>query len=482
MTGDGTRLIIHLEGGSARVWDIRDPEERRKDLQAEWAERVPAGAYLDTLWATDTSDDKLRDAVINDASLSPLRRLVAMEMLEERVEDDRLAVEQAFEAVTKDQTDKAVVQAAAAARTDLPKRVHAQLIAKAAEWVYDVPKPTLLDESVASAILQGIEAGETRRNEVSNEMIRNAVATRIAAVGLDHPSTVEAVRKQLNWGGATHVSDLDTIVSVAKAVEANKQLQGSMTALLAIDAATTVHLSRGEFAEAARLARLMGESWQRPVPRDVQWGDCVWLVADPYVAGDGTSEALSNLDEQRLRELAIAKRARLLKGHLVSYPAVFSDLGGVVIGSDLASLVAWFDRVALDGEESSFFYRTWAHARVGDVARAMELWSSIPRLGGGDQGATGNVHLIGLQAVLRAYAARGSSAELASVGQLDLKADPTLKAPLTVDEHRQRAREALARAKALMQPAPDGTPSPWANDEDAKALIAEAEELIGGAR
>ncbi|MBL0927811.1 MAG: hypothetical protein IBJ11_09195 [Phycisphaerales bacterium] len=39
---------------------------------------------------------------------------------------------------------------------------------------------------------------------------------------------------------------------------------------------------------------------------------------------------------------------------------------------------------------------------------------------------------------------------------------------------------ALAKARALMQPAADGTPSPWANDEDAKALLAEAERLIDG--
>ncbi len=61
-----------------------------------------------------------------------------------------------------------------------------------------------------------------------------------------------------------------------------------------------------------------------------------------------------------------------------------------------------------------------------------------------------------------------------------MKADLTLTAPLTADDHRVRAREALARAKALMQPAADGTPSPWADDADAKALVAAAEALIEG--
>jgi serine/threonine protein kinase/WD40 repeat protein len=141
MTGDGMRLIIHLADGSARVWDIREPEERRKDLQAEWAERAPAGAYLDTFWNAKNADgslsipdDKLRDAVIADASLTPLRRLVAVELIGERLDDDGRAAEAAFEAIIKDQTDKALVQSAATA-ADLPPRVRARVVEKAAGWV-----------------------------------------------------------------------------------------------------------------------------------------------------------------------------------------------------------------------------------------------------------------------------------------------------------------------------------------------------------
>jgi serine/threonine protein kinase/WD40 repeat protein len=210
MTGDGTRLIIHLEGGSARVWDIRDPEERRKDLQAEWAERVPAGAYLDAMWSTTNSDgslavpdDKLRDAVINDASLSPLRRLVAMEMLEERVEDDRLAVEQAFAAVTEDQTDKFAVLAAAAARTDLPKRVHAQLIAKAAEWDYKPAEPSeserfaeerkqrLLAETELSIKAIMFERGAERASDL--ERLRAGIAKLTELAGSNYRPRIDAI-------------------------------------------------------------------------------------------------------------------------------------------------------------------------------------------------------------------------------------------------------------------------------------------------
>ncbi len=142
MTPDGTRLIIFVEGEPSVVWDIRDPEERRKDLQREWAERVPAGTYLDTLWARSTDElptDKIRDAIVNDATLSVLRRLVAVEMLDEKRAEFDDAVREAFEAITKDQTDPGAVQAAAKA-ADLPARVKEAVVAQAAKWEYKKPE------------------------------------------------------------------------------------------------------------------------------------------------------------------------------------------------------------------------------------------------------------------------------------------------------------------------------------------------------
>jgi hypothetical protein len=139
MTGDGTRLIIHLADSSARVWDIRDPEERRKDLQAEWAERVPAGAYLDGLWEGDTPTDGLLDAIISDQSLTPLRRLVAAEMLDERRQDARWEAEHAFKALTEGQTDKAAVLAAAES-AELHPRVKEIVLESAKGWEYRPPE------------------------------------------------------------------------------------------------------------------------------------------------------------------------------------------------------------------------------------------------------------------------------------------------------------------------------------------------------
>jgi hypothetical protein len=321
MTGDGTRLIIHLQDGSARVWDIRDPEERRKDLQAEWAERVPAGAYLDALWASDTPDEKLQYAVMNDASLTPLRRLVAAEMLEERLEDDRIAAEQAFAAVTRDQTEGTAVQAAAAARTNLPKRVHTRLIAKVTAWVY---KPT--------------EPSDAER--LAAEVTRRRLAEADASMAATSFGSVEFMRAQAP--------------KVIAAFETRMELLGCNDR--------------------------------------------------------GTIEAL----------VSVAR----------------------YVGS------------------------------VEALAAAIQLIECE---------ASDDVSILAIVARLRSELAASSPATLWAAGEIDMKADATIKAPLTADEHRQRAREALARAKALMKPAADGTPSPWANDEDAKALIAEAEALIGGA-
>ncbi len=314
MTGDGMRLIIHLADGSARVWDIRDPEERRKDLQGEWGERVPAGSYLDKLWACDTPDENLRDAVIADASLTPLRRLVAVEMLEERLEDDRLAAEEAFAGVVKDQTDKAAVQAAASL-AELSPRIKARVVAAAAGWAYSVPE----DERLERLALADAAIAESRSREEQPEgnesRVRRALADRLAALGRGHVKTAEA---------------------------------------------------------RAELARIGG------MPEDE-------------------------------RRIATSEWQYRMSSHEASL--------------------------------------TWIEDDKRDP-RALAL---------------------------------------VVLNHESLAKKPELAAHLA-DEHRQRAREALAKARTLMQPGaatpehPNGAPSPWANDEDAKALLAEAEALIEGGK
>ena len=134
-TPDGTRLVIELDDGSARIFDTRSAEEQAADVQRRWAERVPAGEYLNTLMAGPTPTDELMSVIKADNTLTPLRRLAAAEVLEERLADIEYQADRAFEAITKDQTDKAQVLAAAQA-ADLPARVKERVLAKAEAWEY----------------------------------------------------------------------------------------------------------------------------------------------------------------------------------------------------------------------------------------------------------------------------------------------------------------------------------------------------------
>ena len=359
MTGDGTRLVIHLADGSARVWDIRDPEERRKDLQAEWAERVPAGAYLDTLWAGDTADDKLQEAVINDASLTPLRRLVAAEMLEERLEDDRIAADRALEqmkqAAVPDGTTPAADPAsitnavrAAAAAAELPKRVKARVVALAAGWEYKRPEPTA-EQKLAE---------QNRQRRLAEAM--NAV--------LEHEG-------------------LDL------AIPTKDQVRRTQEAL-------------------ATFEEILG-------PRSLE-----------------------------------ACRARV---------QVMSGREGVT-------------------QEALLRARAELGLRNGDLfATFQNLWLIASSSGSGKSLTHPTDYAI--QAMARWRAVHPNNEDrIERVNRWDVNPDGfTSGRVLTADEHRQLAREALAKARALMAPAPDGTPSPWANDQDAKALLAEAAALIEGA-
>jgi len=138
-TPDGTRLVIELDDGSARIFDTRSAEEQAADVQRRWAEREPAGAYLDTLMAGPTLTADLLAAVETDSSFTPLRRLAAAEVLAERLADIRAHAARAFAAITQDQTDTAAVLAAAKA-TDLPRRVKEQVLTQAEAWEYEPPK------------------------------------------------------------------------------------------------------------------------------------------------------------------------------------------------------------------------------------------------------------------------------------------------------------------------------------------------------
>jgi WD40 repeat protein/serine/threonine protein kinase len=214
MTPDGTRLIIALTDGSARVWDIRHGSERIADLQREHAERIPAAAYVDTLWndtipagdgsGTSTpriATDKLRDTIIADLSLTPLRRLVAAQILDDRLAEADAAAHRAFNAIEKDQTEKSAVQAAALA-TDLPPRIKEKVIARAEKWEYHAPEPSaeekLAEETKARRLAEAaFEAQPAFVDPLSDpdpvDRLREAFRTREELLGPLDPLTIQTL-------------------------------------------------------------------------------------------------------------------------------------------------------------------------------------------------------------------------------------------------------------------------------------------------
>ncbi len=210
MTADGTRLVIMLADGSARVWDIRDPGERRKDYERAWAERVPAGAYLDELMAGATPTGELMSAIEADESLTPLRRLVAAEMLQERLADMEHEARAAMRALTKGQTDPAAVRAAAEA-VDLPPRVKAMVVEQAAEWAYEPPREDPQEQlaketrqrrlaEAEAVILLPANIGMTEQRPADlSERLRAAEQTFRELVGRLDARTAEALLHQSDW-------------------------------------------------------------------------------------------------------------------------------------------------------------------------------------------------------------------------------------------------------------------------------------------
>jgi serine/threonine protein kinase/WD40 repeat protein len=137
MTGDGTRLIISLSDGSSQVWDIRDPKEQLLDFHREWAERTPAVVYVDALLAGPAPSDKLREAIIKDTSLTALRRLVTVEVLQERLADLNRDANRRLEQLKRDHISPVRVLAAAESEPDtqgMPRRMHERLVSMARQW------------------------------------------------------------------------------------------------------------------------------------------------------------------------------------------------------------------------------------------------------------------------------------------------------------------------------------------------------------
>ncbi len=84
LTPDGTRLIVQFADGSAQIWDPRPLAERRKMWARRAAERTPAREYVAKLLANiaTTQPADLKKLIRDDPSITPLRKLVALEVLD----------------------------------------------------------------------------------------------------------------------------------------------------------------------------------------------------------------------------------------------------------------------------------------------------------------------------------------------------------------------------------------------------------------
>ncbi|MCC7390150.1 MAG: protein kinase [Phycisphaerales bacterium] len=154
VTSDGTRLALALSDEDVLVWDIRDAKSQKEDYARAWIEHTPATAYLDTLLAGPTPTPALYSVIEADPSLTALRRWVAAELLDQRLDEMRDTASRMFETMTPEQTDKAAVLAAAQA-ADLPPRIKEMVLAQAAAWTY-APPPRSAEADLAE------EAGQRR--------------------------------------------------------------------------------------------------------------------------------------------------------------------------------------------------------------------------------------------------------------------------------------------------------------------------------
>lgn len=136
MSADGTRLAISMGEKSATLWDIRSPADRMKDRQFKWTQRKRMGEYLDALWAGPIETARLQQTIIDNLSLPPLQRLVAAQMLGERLRDRERLTDNVLTQIAQGKTNPAAVQAAARA-ADLPPRLKELVIIRADQWRYE---------------------------------------------------------------------------------------------------------------------------------------------------------------------------------------------------------------------------------------------------------------------------------------------------------------------------------------------------------
>lgn len=516
MTADGTRLVLMHADGSARIWDIRDPAERLKDREREWAEQPEADKYVDALLAGPRATADLDAFLRADESLTPLRRMVAWRTLRDRLADleressDRYAAAAKLAEQRQIKDKPAFVQlleAELAAAKDLSPRVAEKARALGEKWEYR--------EMVASEAQQLAEETKKRRSaeamnvlmsarrddfgstpltlqEPSLRSLREAVATLEDVHGRTSLQTVEALTLL-----AAKVEDTDEAADLysdaaSRLEEVTPQVNVRLVELWC-RAANALAL-RCDFARAEAYYAKVAENAEAVLARngDIRFAEIPLgnMGIDEFSAIAGLSgfSTGTNADGRVSLVVKLYRTAngptlrRWIAGELTSRAAYWIGLGKNVERS-----IVSLKRAVLADASHLRAHRELArvYLKVRRPVDALEaVWSFKERaetsgtaVDDADRFATQ-----ALLAMVRQSIAHADREVLLRAGEIDVKHDAGRSRSYTADEHRTAAREALAKARALLAVPHDrnsGQPD-WSKDEWVQSLLREATELVDG--
>jgi serine/threonine protein kinase/WD40 repeat protein len=120
---DGTRLILKFSDGRAELWDARGFEERAKDRKARSRESQPAREYVKRLLSQPAETRDWLQAIRNNATITPLRKLVAIEIADAEIGRIDGTAKTMLGSLIADQLSKSRVVAAVKKEPDLVMRM-----------------------------------------------------------------------------------------------------------------------------------------------------------------------------------------------------------------------------------------------------------------------------------------------------------------------------------------------------------------------
>ncbi len=286
LSPDGEAITIRFADGSLRVLDARPSRDQTSDIQGWNDELAPAQALIDALIAGPLDTDSLMDAIVNDKSLTPTRRLVASELLEARTTALSLAASAAFDRILSDAekaTDawkmvdtkaiKAHITAAAAAlqpSDTLPPRAIEKVIARAQTWEYSPSAPSA-EERLA-------EEEKKRRLAEADVAVRSVDAgAGDQQAAIDRAAVLDAIRTYRDLRVTHDESRYQAVVAALAAVNIKEdRYVWAESALRAGDLSYALNLILE--APRDRLTPVAGPNESPNMPESV---DSAWTKATP---------------------------------------------------------------------------------------------------------------------------------------------------------------------------------------------------------